>query len=90
MDAFAQGAQAYKAGTDERPFVLWPDAESGTLIAEVAGLSHIAAPCKRELKLTIEQAREQGFDESLLRAIEEAYRIFAASQKVKPVHSTPP
>jgi hypothetical protein len=72
---------------DDRPFFLWPNAESGTLIAEVAGLPHIAAPCKNELKLTIEQARNLGFDELLLQAIEEAHRIAAAHLKAKPVQT---
>jgi len=82
---------------DERPFVLWPDAESGTVVAEVAGLPHVALPCKNELKLTIEQARKLGFDETLLRVIEEAHRILVAGQRTKPARqqsaptaSTPP
>ncbi|MGA8089477.1 MAG: hypothetical protein WCA10_19550 [Terracidiphilus sp.] len=74
---------------DERSFVLWPDAESGTLVAEVAGLPHVALPCKNELKLTIEQSRNLGFDESLLQAIEEAHRIAVVGSKVKPVRKQP-
>ena len=74
---------------DERPFALWPDAESATLVAEVAGLSHVASPCKNELKLTIEQARKLGFDESLLRAIEKAHRIAAVGVEAKPVRKQP-
>ena len=70
---------------DERPFVLWPDAESGTLAAEVAGLPHVAQPCKSEMKLTIEQARKLGFNESLLWLIEEAHRIAVDRPKAKPV-----
>jgi hypothetical protein len=70
---------------DKRSFVLWPDAESGTLVADVAGLPHFALPCKNELKLTIEQARKLGFDESLLQAIEEAHRIAAARRKASQV-----
>jgi len=74
---------------DERPFVLWPDAESGTLVAEVAGLPHVALPCKNELNLTMEQARKLVFDESLLQAIEEAHRITSAGVKAKPVRKPP-
>jgi hypothetical protein len=74
---------------DERPFVLWPDAESGTLVAQVAGLPHVALPCKNELKLTIEQARKLGFDETLLQTIEEAHRISEAGQRTKPVRKPP-
>jgi len=70
---------------DKRSFVLWPDAESGTLVAEVAGLPHVALPCKNELKLTIEQARKLGFDEPLLQAIEESHRLAAARPKAKPL-----
>jgi hypothetical protein len=69
---------------EERPFALWPDAESGTLKAEVAGLPHVALPCKNELKLTIEQARNLGFDETLLQAIDEAHRISEAGRKASP------
>jgi hypothetical protein len=60
---YASAEEAYCKDNfeDERPFFLWPDVESGTLIAEVAGLPHDAAPCKNELKLTIEQARKLGF-----------------------------
>ncbi len=74
---------------DERPFVLWPDAESGTLVAEVAGLPHVALPCKKELRLTIEQARNLGFDESLLQAIEEAHGITAPGVKANLVRKPP-
>jgi hypothetical protein len=74
---------------DERSFVLWPDAGSGTLIAEVAGLPHVALPCKNDLKLTIEQARKLGFDESLLQAIEKAHRIAAGDSKARTVRKQP-
>ena len=74
---------------DKRSFVLWPDAESGMLVAEVAGLPHVAAPCKNELKLTIEQARKLGFNESLLHAIEEAHRVAAVRPKASPVRQQP-
>jgi hypothetical protein len=37
--------------------------------------------------LTIEQARNLGFDELLLQAIEEAHRIAAAHPKAKPVQT---
>ena len=76
---------------DQRSFVLWPDAESGTLVAEVAGLPHVALPCKNELKLTIEQARKLGFDESLLQSIEEAHRIASlVRQQPAPTGATRP
>jgi len=74
---------------DERSFVLWPDAESGTLVAEVAGLPHVALPCKNELKLTIEKARKLGFDESLLEAIQEAHRAAATGSTTRPVRKRP-
>ena len=74
---------------DKQPIFLWPDAESGTLIAEVADFPHVAAPCKNELKLTIEQARKLGFDESLLLAIEEAHRVAVARPEAKPAQKQP-
>jgi hypothetical protein len=70
---------------EEQPFLLWPDAGSGTLIAEVAGLPHVAVPCKNELKLRIEQARKLGFDESLLQAIEAAHLITLGHSEPGPV-----
>jgi hypothetical protein len=86
MYAAAQEADSDCHGyfEEERPFTLWPEAESGTLVAEVAGLPHVALPCKNELKLTIGQARVLGFDDSLLQAIEEAHRISNAGRKASP------
>ena len=80
---YAAGEEEYcrEAFQDERSFFLWPDAESGTLVAEVAGLSHADIPCKIESKLTLQQARGLGFAEPLLQAIEEAHRL--ASEKAK-------
>ena len=87
MYVAAEDAEADCKGLfeDKQPIFLWPDAESGTLIAEVADFPHVAAPCKNKLKLTIEQARKLGFDESLLQAIEEAHRIASASRKARRV-----
>jgi hypothetical protein len=70
---------------DEQSFFVWPDADKGSVIAEIAGLPHVAAPCKIEFKLTVEQARGMGFSEDLLQAIEEAHRVAAVDAKARPV-----
>jgi hypothetical protein len=55
-------------------FLLWPDAGQGALVAQAADLPHVAAACEQELKLTMNQARKLGFDETLLSAIEQAHQ----------------
>jgi hypothetical protein len=55
-------------------YQLWPDAKSGTLIAEPFGLPHVAAGCADPLALTADQARKLGFDETLLSALVQAHR----------------
>jgi hypothetical protein len=87
--AAAQEGYCQDYFNDKRSFVLWPDAESGTLIAEVAGLPHVALPCKNELKMTIEQARKLGFDESLLQAIEESHLNVAGASKARRKQPSP-
>jgi hypothetical protein len=59
-------------------YQLWPDAKSGTLTAEPFSLPHVAAGCADPLALTPDQARKLGFDETLLSAIVQAHRQFAA------------
>jgi hypothetical protein len=68
-DAF-RNPQAYQ---------LWPDAKSGTLIAEPFGLPHVVAACADDIALTPDQARNVGFDEALLSAIAQAHLHFVAS-----------
>jgi len=62
---------------EPQSFLLWPDAKSGTLVAEVTGLSHVGAPCKVDFKMRLDQARKLGFDETLLGAIALAHLQFA-------------
>lgn len=71
---------------DRQAYVLWPDAKRERLVAEPIGLSHAVQACGEQFSLTIEQAREMGFSESLLSAIDEAHRI--AASKVKPARKS--
>ncbi|MGC2110181.1 MAG: hypothetical protein WA655_11740 [Candidatus Korobacteraceae bacterium] len=66
---------------DPQSFLLWPDAKSGMLVAEPFDLPHAVAACAQQLKLTMPQARQLGFSESLLSAIEEAHRQIAVSSQ---------
>jgi hypothetical protein len=59
---------------DPQPFLIWPDAKNGVLVAEPFGLAHAVARCASDTLLTIEQARKLGFDDSVLNAIDEAHR----------------
>jgi hypothetical protein len=68
-----------EAFEESQSYQLWPDAKSGTLIAEPFGLPHVVAACAEDLSLTIDQARKMGFDEALLRAIEQAHRDWIAA-----------
>lgn len=63
---------------NSQPYQLWPDAKSGTLIAEPFDLPHVVAACADDLKLTPEQALKLGFSETLLSAISQAHREFTA------------
>lgn len=67
-----------EAFQNPQAFQLWPDAKSGTLTAEPFDLPHVVAACAADLKLTPDQARKLGFDDTLLSAITEAHRQFAA------------
>lgn len=72
-------------------YQLWPDAKSGTLTAEPFGLPHVVAACADDLALTTDEARKVGFDETLLSAVAQAHRQFAASamSPAKPVIPLP-
>ncbi len=72
-------------------YQLWPDAKSGMLTAEPFGLPHVVAACADDLALTPNEARKVGFDETLLSAIAQAHRQFAASAMTpaKPVIPLP-
>jgi hypothetical protein len=66
---------------DSQSFLIWPDVQHGTLVAQAFDLPHVAQACADEFGLTIEQARKLGFDESVLRAIEQAHRLMAVTPK---------
>jgi hypothetical protein len=72
-------ADCKDAFRDEQPYQLWPDAKSGKLIAEPFGLPHVVAACGDNLELSIDEARKLGFDDGLLKAIEEAHRRMSAA-----------
>jgi hypothetical protein len=67
-------ADCKDAFQDPRSYQLWPDAKSGTLIAEPFDLPHVVAACADDLALTLDQARKLGFDESVLTAIDQAHK----------------
>ena len=68
------GADCKEAFQDPQSFLIWPDAKQGTLVVEAFDLPHVVQACATNLNLTIAQARELRFDESLLSAIEQAHR----------------
>jgi len=73
--AHADG-ECKEAFHNPQAYQLWPDAKSGTLTAEPFDLPHMVAACVDDLKLTPDQARKLGFDETLLSAIAQAHRQF--------------
>jgi len=60
-------------------FLVWPDAQSGTLVVQAFDLPHVVQSCADEIGLPMGQARQLGFDESVLTAIEQAHRQVAAT-----------
>lgn len=65
--------------SNPQPFLLWPDAKSGTLVASTFGLptyGDIACP---DLKLTPAEAHQLGFSDALFRPIIEAHQQISAS-----------
>ncbi len=55
----------------KQAYVLWPDAQEGALMAVPSGLPHAAQACAVRLTVTPQQARQMGFSETLLHALEE-------------------
>lgn len=58
------------------PFILWPDARKGLLMAEATALPHVTQGCARPIGLTMEQVRKLGFDEQLIAAISAAHERY--------------
>lgn len=77
----AADAECKDAFQDPQSFLMWPDAQHGTLVAQPFDLPHVVQGCAKEIDLTMEQARKLGFDESLLGAIEKAHSQIAATPK---------
>ncbi len=79
--AAAASEECKDAFQDSQSFLIWPDAQHGTLVAQAFDLPHAVQSCADEFGLTMEQARKLGFDESVLSAIEQAHRQIAANPK---------
>lgn len=77
----AADADCKDAFQDPQPFLMWPDAKRGTLVAQPCDLPHVVQACANEINLTMDQARKLGFDESLLTAIEQAHRQTSVAPK---------
>ena len=59
-------------------FQLWLDAKQGAVIAKASDLPHVLQSCAEELKISIPQARELGFDSSLIDALDLAQHSLTA------------
>lgn len=59
-----------------QPFILWPDARKGLLMAEATDLPHATQGCARPIGLTMEQVRKLGFDERLISDIAAAHKRY--------------
>lgn len=68
-------ADCKDAFLDTQPFLIWPDAQHGKLVAQPFDLPHVVQACANQIDLTPDQARKLGFDESLVGAIEQAHRL---------------
>lgn len=77
----AANADCKDAFQDPQSFQLWPDAKTGTLVAQAFDLPHVVAECAIQIPLTLEQARTLGFDESVLSAIQQAHTSATATAK---------
>lgn len=58
---------------DSQSYLIWPDARHGRLVAQPFDLPHVVGACAEEIHLTMGQARKLGFDETLLKAIDQAH-----------------
>ena len=81
MNLAAADADCKDVFQDPQPFLMWPDAKRGTLVAQPCDLPHVVQACANEINLTMDQARKLGFDESLLTAIEHAHRQTSVAPK---------
>lgn len=71
-------------------FLLWLDARDGTIVAEAADLPHVVQACAEEIRLNTAAARDLGFSDELLQAVEEAHKASAGKQKPKFAPQPPP
>jgi len=62
-------------------FQVWPDAKRGQLVIKPIGLPHVVQACEEDIRLSIPEARDQGFSEAILGAIEQAQRFAASTLK---------
>ncbi len=61
------------AFTDRQSFLIWPDAAREQLVALPFALPHVVQACAQEIDLTLDQARELGFDEAVIDSIQQAH-----------------
>ena len=59
---------------EKQSFLVWPDAQMGQLEAEATGLPHVVQGCVQKIRLSTKKARELGFNDDLLTAIEQAHQ----------------
>jgi hypothetical protein len=64
-----------------KSFLIWPDAKQGRLVVYPFDLPHVIQVCAKGIELTMNQARELGFDEGLLDAIARAHYQIAIKTK---------
>ena len=74
INAVAADKDCKDAFRNEQPFLVWPDAKRESLVIEAVDMPHVVQACADEVPLTMDQARQLGFDESLLSAIDDAHR----------------
>ncbi len=72
MSVDAAEADCRGAFEDKQAYVLWPDTRQGSLMAMPVNLPHDVQACATELTVTLPQAKQMGFSEALLDAIERA------------------
>ena len=62
-------------------FQVWPDARHRQLIVKAIGLPHVVQACEEDIGLSIPEAREQGFRDDVLAAIEKAHQLLHSPVK---------
>lgn len=63
--------------SDDQSFLVWPDANSGTVMIQADRLPGCCEACGIKIGLAMEQARKLGFSEAFLQAISDAHKRLA-------------